>query len=141
MTNYEKYKDELIDMLFKEGACEKIKKLSGYENECGKQKCSVCCSVCEEKIKRWLEAQAPSFDFGELKTGDKIRMREIGEESAKVYEVVCNSFPAQWLRLRVPENEESFLASEYGASCGKDENFLIFYDDISKGYEIEEVFR
>ena len=132
MTNYEKYKDELIDMLVKGSACEKIKKLSGYENECGKQKCSVCCSVCEEKIKRWLEAQAPLLDLEELKVGDKIKMRKIWDGSAYEYAVVCNSFPCLWLRLRKSENDEQRV---------EEDNFLISYNDISKYFNIEEVFR
>lgn len=66
-------------------------------------------------------------------------MRKIGEKSTRVYEVVCNSFPAMWLRLRVSESEVSFLASEHCDLYTRDEDFLIFYDDFLDKYDVKEV--
>lgn len=54
MTNYEKYKDEIIDMVVHEKCCVKLLKLAGCENRCGNS-----CSVCEEELRQWLEAEAP----------------------------------------------------------------------------------
>ena len=59
-------------------------------------------------------------------------MRKLGGNGVGLYEVVCNSFPAMWLRLR---------ASENGVRQARDENFLIFYDDISKKYVVEEAIK
>lgn len=145
MKNYEKYKGEIIKMLVSSvETCPEIWQLrTGSED----RKCPFMrisdkfCGECESLNEQWLNEEVKKYDPYELKTGDKIKMRRLRDCSAKVYEVVCNSFPALWLRLRTSEKDVSFLASEYGASWAKDENFLIFYDDISKDYEIEEVFR
>lgn len=128
MTNYEKYKDEIIDMLLNSSTCSKLVKLRGYGKKCTE----ISCCACMPELKQWLEAEAPVFDLEELEAGDKIKMRKLGEKDAWLYEVVCNSFPAMWLRFR---------ASENGVHQAHDENFLIFYDDISKKYVIEEVIK
>ena len=133
MTNYEKYKDELIELLATaSGACDKI-----YGLRTNKETCPPCsglegCKECERLNKQWLEAEAPVFDLEELEAGDKIKMRKLGEDEAWLYEVVCNSFPALWLRFR---------ASENCVSQARDENFLIFYADLSDKYEVHEVIK
>lgn len=128
MTNYEKYKEEIINMLVHENTCLKIMQLRYGENKCKKQTCTNC--VNEQK--QWLEAEAQVFDLEELEAGDKIKMRKLGGNGVGLYEVVCNSFPALWLRLRAVEN---------GVQQAKDENFLIFYADLSEKYEIHEVLK
>ena len=128
MTNYEKYKEEIINMLVHENTCLKIMQLRYGENKCKKQTCTNC--VNEQK--QWLEAEATAFDLEELEAGDKIKMRKLGEKDAWLYEVVCNSFPALWLRFR---------ASENCVSQARDENFLIFYADLSDKYEVHEVIK
>lgn len=128
MTNYEKYKDEIIDMLISSSTCSKLVKLRGYGKKCTE----ISCCACMPELKQWLEAEAPVFDLEELEAGDKIKMRKIGEDEAWLYEVVCNSFPALWLRFR---------ASENCVSQARDENFLIFYADLSDKYEIHEVIK
>ncbi len=128
MANYEKYKDEIIDMLISSSTCSKLVKLRGYGKKCTE----ISCCDCMPELKQWLEAEAPVFDLEELEAGDKIKMRKIGEDEAWLYEVVCNSFPALWLRFR---------ASENCVSQARDENFLIFYADLSDKYEIHEVIK
>ena len=128
MTNYEKYKDEIIDMLISSSTCLKLVKLRGYGKKCTE----ISCCACMPELKQWLEAEAPVFDLEELEAGDKIKMRKLGGNGVGLYEVVCNSFPAMWLRLR---------ASENCVSQARDENFLIFYADLSDKYEIHEVIK
>lgn len=128
MTNYEKYKDEIIDMLISSSTCSKLVKLRGYGKKCTE----ISCCACMPELKQWLEAEAPVFDLEELEAGDKIKMRKLGEDEAWLYEVVCNSFPALWLRFR---------ASENCVSQARDENFLIFYADLSDKYEVHEVIK
>lgn len=128
MTNYEKYKDEIIDMLISSSTCSKLVKLRGYGKKCTE----ISCCACMPELKQWLEAEAPVFDLEELEAGDKIKMRKLGGNGVGLYEVVCNSFPALWLRLR---------ASENGVSQARDENFLIFYADLSDKYEVHEVIK
>lgn len=147
MTNYEKYKDLFIEILTSN---QKIPCVETWRVRT-KTKQSLCplivhndeniCDECKRLSKEWLVAEAPIFDLEEIKAGDKIRMRKHGNTEFSEFEVVCNRFPACWLRLRVSENEESFLVSEYSTSCAKDEDFLIFYDDLEEYYDIEEVFR
>lgn len=126
MTNYEKYKDEIIDMLISSSTCSKLVKLRGYGKKCTE----ISCCACMPELKQWLEAEAPVFDLEELEAGDKIKMRKLGGNGVGLYEVVCNSFPAMWLRLR---------ASENGIPQESDENFLISYDDLLDEYEVSEV--
>lgn len=128
MTNYEKYKDEIIDMLISSSTCSKLVKLRGYGKKCTE----ISCCACMPELKQWLEAEAPVFDLEELEAGDKIKMRKLGGNGVGLYEVVCNSFPAMWLRLRAPEN---------GVSQARGENFLIFYADLSNKYEVHEVIK
>ena len=134
MTNYEKYKDVFIELLATNfvGTCSRI-----YGLRTNKETCPLCsdhevCEECERLNKEWLEKEATTFDLEELEAGDKIRMRKLGEKDAWLYEVVCNSFPALWLRLRAVEN---------GVQQAKDENFLIFYADLSDKYEVHEVIK
>lgn len=137
MTNYEKYKDEIVDMLVRSTTfCYKIRKIrTGSEN-------TVCpvfamtdsyepCRKCEKLNKQWLNDEAEYFDPAELKAGDKIRMRKHGNTEFSEFEVVCNCFPACWLRFRESEN----------GIPKADDDFLIFYDDLLDKYEIKEVFR
>ena len=128
MTNYEKYKGEIIDMLISSSTCSKLVKLRGYGKKCTE----ISCCACMPELKQWLEAEAPVFDLEELEAGDKIKMRKLGEDEAWLYKVVCNSFPALWLRFR---------ASENGVHQASDENFLISYDDLFDKYEVSEVIR
>ena len=128
MTNYEKYKGEIIDILISSSTCSKLVKLRGYGKKCTE----ISCCACMPELKRWLEEEAPVFDLEELEAGDKIKMRKLGEKDAWLYEVVCNSFPALWLRFR---------ASENCVSQARDENFLIFYADLSDKYEVHEVIK
>lgn len=128
MTNYEKYKNEIINMLVRENTCIRIAQLRYGKLKCKNQTCTNC--VNEQK--QWLEEEAPVFDLEELEAGDKIKMRKIGEDEAWLYEVVCNSFPALWLRFR---------ASENCVSKARDENFLVFYADLSDKYEVHEVIK
>lgn len=128
MTNYEKYKDEIIDMLISSSTCSKLVKLRGYGKKCTE----ISCCACMPELKQWLEAEAPVFDLEELEAGDKIKTRKLGGNGVGLYEVVCNSFPAMWLRLR---------ASENGVHQASDENFLISYDDLLEKYDVGEVIR
>ena len=134
MTNYEKYKDVFIELLATNfvGTCSRI-----YGLRTNKETCPLCsdhevCEECERLNKEWLEAEDLVFDLEELEAGDKILMRKLGEKDAWLYEVVCNSFPALWLRFR---------ASENCVSQARDENFLIFYADLSDKYEVHEVIK
>lgn len=134
MTNYEKYKDELIELLATNvaGTCSRIYGLRTNKETCPLGPYREVCEECETLNKQWLMAEAPVFDIEELEAGDKIRMRKLGEKDAWLYEVVCNSFPALWLRFR---------ASENCVSQARDENFLIFYADLSDKYEVHEVIK
>ena len=133
MTNYEKYKDELIELLATEAvACDRIYCLRTNKKTCPQFPAPGFCKECERLNKEWLEAEATVFDLEELEAGDKIKMRKLGEKDAWLYEVVCNSFPALWLRFR---------ASENCVSQARDENFLIFYADLSDKYEVHEAIK
>ena len=133
MTNYEKYKDELIELLATEAvACDRIYCLRTNKKTCPQFPAPGFCKECERLNKEWLEAEATVFDLEELEAGDKIKMRKLGEDEAWLYEVVCNSFPALWLRFR---------ASENCVSQARDENFLIFYADLSDKYEVHEAIK
>lgn len=125
MTNYEKYNKEIIDILVNGTTCSKLRKLQGYDEKCS----NISCSTCVPKLKKWLEAEAEEFDPAELKAGDKIVMREYGGNEFSEFEVVCNSFPACWLRFRESEN----------GTPKADNDFLIFYDDFVDKYDIKEV--
>ena len=50
MTNYEKYKDELIDMLVMHSTCEQVKELSGSGIKC----CDIDCIKCIPGLTQWL---------------------------------------------------------------------------------------
>ena len=133
MTNYEKYKDVFIELLATEAvACDRIYCLRTNKKTCPQFPAPGFCKECERLNKEWLEAEATVFDLEELEAGDKIKMRKLGEDEAWLYEVVCNSFPALWLRFR---------ASENCVSQARDENFLIFYADLSDKYEVHEVIK
>lgn len=133
MTNYEKYKDEFIELLATEAvACDRIYCLRTNKKTCPQFPAPGFCKECERLNKEWLEAEATVFDLEELEAGDKIKMRKLGEKDAWLYEVVCNSFPALWLRFR---------ASENGVHQAHDENFLISYDDLLEKYEVREVVK
>ena len=143
MTNYEKYKDVFIELLsenqkpvsrkpcFTVWLTRKNRKELGCPHFINPKNKNIC-KECATLNKQWLEAEAPVFDLEELEAGDKIIMRKLGEDEAWLYEVVCNSFPALWLRFR---------ASENCVSQARDENFLIFYCDLSDKYEIHEVIK
>lgn len=133
MTNYEKYKDELIELLATaSGACDKIYGLRTNKETCPPGPYREVCDECEMLNKQWLNEEVKIVSPSELKAGDKIKMRKLGEDEAWLYEVVCNSFPALWLRFR---------ASENCVSQARDENFLIFYADLSDKYEVHEVIK
>lgn len=133
MTNYEKYKDVFIELLATaSGACDRIYCLRTNKKTCPPRSGPEGCKECASLNKQWLEAEAPVFDLEELEAGDKIKMRKLGEDEAWLYKVVCNSFPALWLRFR---------ASENGIPQARDENFLIFYADLSDKYEVHEVIK
>ncbi len=72
MTNYEKYKNEIINMLVRESTCIRIAQL-----RYGKLKCkNQTCKECMNEQKQWLNEEAPVFDLEELEAGDKIKMRK-----------------------------------------------------------------
>lgn len=125
MTNYEKYKDKIINMLVLGGTCREIAQLRGGNNGCRHH----TCSTCVEKQKQWLNEEAKEFDPSELKAGDKIIMRKHENTEFSEFEVVCNRFPYCWLRFRDSEN------GKYRA----DDDFLIFYDDLLDKYDVKEV--
>lgn len=127
MTNYEKYKYDIINILINGTTCSKLRKLQGYSKKCN----DISCSSCVPKLRQWLEAEANEFDPAELKAGDKIVMREYGDNEFSEFEVICNSFPACWLRFRKHES----------GAPKSDDNFLIFYDDLTNEYEVKEVVR
>lgn len=58
MTNYEKYKDEIIDMLVRENTCIRIAQL-----RYGKLKCkNQTCKECMNEQKQWLNEEAKEFE-------------------------------------------------------------------------------
>lgn len=132
MTNYEKYKDEFIELLaISNDACKKVFKMRTKIEKCPLSS-TYDCKDCEVLNKQWLEEEAKEFESYELKAGDRIKMRKFGNRGSFTYEVVCNSFPTLWLRFR---------ASENGGHQASDENFLISYDDLLNRYEVDEVIR
>lgn len=123
MTNYEKYKEEIINMLVRENTCMKITQLRYGTLKCKKQTCTEC--INEQK--QWLEAEAKEFDPAELKAGDKIIMRKNGDCYTYECEVLGNSLSTLWLRLRSEKQQE-------------DSGFLISHKDMLEHFVIEEVF-
>lgn len=74
MTNYEKYKDEFIELLATaSGACDKIYGLRTNKKTCPPRSGPEGCKECERLNKQWLEAEALVFDLEELEAGDKIK--------------------------------------------------------------------
>lgn len=133
MTNYEKYKDEFIELLaISNDACKKVFKMRTKIEKCPLSSTYVDydCKNCEALNRQWLNEEAKEFDPAELKAGDRIKLKKFGNRDIFTYEVVCNSFPALWLRFR---------ASENGIPQESDENFLISYDDLLDEYEVSEV--
>lgn len=137
MTNYEKYKDELIELLATNvvGTCSRI-----YSLRTNKETCPLCsdhevCRECELLNERWLMAEAVSavsFDPAGLKAGDKIIMRKHNDFEFYEFKVVCNSFPTLWLRFRGSEN---------GMPQEGDDNFLISYDDLIEKCKVKRVLK
>lgn len=127
MTNYEKYKEEIIDMLVCENTCMKISQLHYGKLKCNKQTCKECMN----EQKQWLEAEAKEFHPSELKEGDKIVMRKHENTEFSEFEVVCNRFPYCWLRFTGLENNKT----------KPDKGFLISYDRLMSEYDVKEGFR
>ena len=127
MTNYEKYKEEIIQILVRGKGCINLLKLSGCEDECKGR----ICSKCEYEIKHWLNEEAKEFDPTELKEGDKIIMRKYENTKSFEYDVICNCFPTCWLRFRNYENDKP----------KSDKGFLISYDKLMSEYDVIEVIR
>lgn len=74
MTNYEKYKNEIINMLVRENTCIRIAQL-----RYGKLKCkNQTCKECMNEQKQWLNEDVKEFEPAELKAGDKIVMSKFG---------------------------------------------------------------
>lgn len=135
MTNYEKYKDEFIELLaISNDACKKVFKMRTKIEKCPLSSAYVDydCKDCEALNKQWLNEVAKEFDPAELKAGDRIIMRKHGDLEFYDFKVVCNSFPSLWLRFRATEN---------GLLQASDENFLIPYDVLLDEYEVREVIR
>lgn len=133
MTNYEKYKDELIELLaVNAGSCGGVFRLRTNGKTYPMCSSYEACKECELLNKQWLMAEAVSFAPSELKAGEKIIMRKHGNTEFLEFEVVCNKFPACWLRFR---------ASENGIPQANDDDFLIFYGDLLDEYEVREVIR
>ena len=137
MTNYEKYKNEIIKMLVSSvSTCNKIWQFrTGSEDaKCPFYTSSFSgkyCKECESLNEQWLNEEINVFDPYKLKEGDKIIMRKYVNTEFSEFEVVCNRFPYCWLRFRDSEN------GTYRA----DDDFLIFYDDLLDKYELREVIR
>lgn len=55
MTNYEKYKEEIIDMLVRENTCTRIAQLRYGELKCKKE---TACRECINEQKQWLNEEA-----------------------------------------------------------------------------------
>ena len=126
MTNYEKYKNEIINMLV-QNTCIKLAQLRYGKLKCKKQTCKECMN----ELKQWLNEEAKEFDPAELKEGDKIIMRKYENTESFEYDVICNCFPACWLRFRDYENREP----------KSDKGFLISYDELMSEYDVIEVVR
>lgn len=133
MTNYEKYKDEFIELLATEAvACDRIYCLRTNKKTCPQFPAPGFCEECETLNKQWLNEEVVLFDPAGLKPGDKIIMREYGGLEFYKFKVVCNSFPTLWLRFRGSEN---------GMPQEGDDNFLISYDDLIEKCNVREVIR
>lgn len=127
MTNYEKYNEEIMDLVARGSSCLKLLELCGHNGECGK----YTCVECQKKLKQWLKEEAKELDPNKLNEGDKIIMRKSVNDEFSQFEVVCNRFPICWLRLRDYKNDKP----KY------DNDFLISYDELVSEYEVIEVFR
>lgn len=127
MTNYEKYKEEIIDILVRENTCIRIAQLRYDKLKCKNQTCKECMN----EQKQWLEAEAKEFDPAELRTGDKIKMRKRGSTEFSEVQVFCNLFPIFWMRPLDYENHKP----------KSDKDFLISYDKLMSEYDVIEVFR
>ena len=127
MTNYEKHKEEIIDLVARGSSCLKLLELCGHNGECGK----YTCVECQKKLKQWLKEEAKEFDPYKLKEGDKIVMRKHENTEFSEFEVFCNLFPIFWLRPMDYENDKP----------KSDKDFLISYDKLMSEYDVIEVFR
>lgn len=70
MTNYEKYKDKMIEYIFLGETCNFKRKFIGIK--CGKTKCYDC----EKLAKEWLEAEyvEPEVDWENVLIGTPVRV-------------------------------------------------------------------
>lgn len=127
MTNYEKYKEEIINMLLSDDTCIKLAQLRYGKLKCKKQTCKEC--INEQR--QWLNEEAKEFDPNKLKEGDKIVMRNHENTEFSEYEVICNRFPCCWLRFTGLENNKA----------KPDKGFLISYDKLMSEYDVIEAFR
>lgn len=127
MTNYEKHKEEIIDMVARASSCIKLLELCGHNGECGK----YTCLECQKKLKQWLKEEAKEFDPAEFRDGDKIIMKKRGSTEFSEVEVVCNRFPTCWMRFMDYENDKP----------KSDKGFLISYDELMSECDVIEVFR
>ncbi len=127
MTNYEKHKEEIINMLVRDNTCIRIAQFRYGKLKCKKQTCKECIN----EIKQWLNEEAKEFDPCKLKEGDKIVMRKHENTEFSEFEVVCNRFPYCWLRFMGLENNKA----------KHDKGFLISYDRLMSEYDVIEVVR
>lgn len=127
MTNYEKHKEEIINMLVRENTCMRIAQLRYGKLKCKKQTCKECMN----EQRQWLNEEAKEFEPVEFKDGDKIIMKKHGNDEFSEFEVVCNRFPYCWLRFMGLENNKA----------KPDKGFLISYDKLMSEYDVIGVFR
>lgn len=127
MTNYEKYKEEIINMLVRENTCIKLAQFHYGKLKCKNQTCKEC--INEQR--QWLNEEVKEFDPYKLKEGEKIIMKKRGSTEFSEVEVVCNRFPTCWLRLRDYKNDKP----------KSDKGFLISYDELMSECDVIEVFR
>lgn len=125
MTNYEKHKEEIINMLVRENTCMRIAQLRYGKLKCKKQTCKECMN----EQRQWLNEEAKEFEPVEFKEGDKIVMRKHENTEFSEFEVVCNRSPYCWLRFMGLENNKA----------KPDKGFLISYERLMSEYDVKEV--
>lgn len=135
MTNYEKYKNEIIKMLII--SVETCNKIWQFRTGSEDAKCPFymsssnykLCEDCERLNEQWLNEDVKEFEPAEFKEGDKIVMRKHENTEFSEFEVVCNRSPYCWLRFMGLENNKA----------KPDKGFLISYERLMSEYDVKEV--
>lgn len=131
MTNYEKYQDEIIDMIFDgvDSMCEELLKIKLYNPhaECLKKELNDdICILCARGIKDWLLRDADKVDWKTIESGTEFEMTRKDTKKRFASTVIHRDKDYVWLRC---EGEFPYA----------DENVLMYIPELEERFEDFEV--